>query len=52
MADLLFVFVVVAFFGLMVLLVSACDRIIGPDEPVDATERTAAPSSTEKEVAR
>ncbi len=52
MADLLFVLIVIAFFGLMVLLVKACDRIIGPDEPAEATERTAAPSSTEKEVAR
>ena len=32
MADLLFVAVTIAFFGLCVLLVKACDRIIGPDE--------------------
>ncbi len=32
MADVLFILVVVAFFGLMVLLVHACDRMIGPDE--------------------
>ena len=32
MADALFIFVVVAFFGLMVLLVKACDHIIGPDD--------------------
>jgi len=34
MADALFIFVVVAFFGLMVLLVKACDHIIGPDDAV------------------
>jgi hypothetical protein len=32
MADVIFLILVVAFFGLMVLLVKACDRIIGPDE--------------------
>jgi hypothetical protein len=32
MTDVLFVLIVVAFFGLMVLLVKACDHIIGPDE--------------------
>jgi len=31
MADVLFVAIVVGFFGLMVLLVRACDAIIGPD---------------------
>ena len=50
MADLLFVLIVVGFFGLMVLLVKACDRIIGPEEPIDSTERGPAPASTEKEV--
>ena len=34
MADVLFVAIVVGFFGLMVLLVRACDAIIGPD-PLD-----------------
>jgi len=39
MADLIFVAVILAFFGLAVLLVQACDRIIGPDPvPVDAVE--------------
>jgi hypothetical protein len=52
MADLLFVLIVVGFFGLMVLLVKACDRIIGPDEPLDSTERGAVSASTEKEAAR
>lgn len=32
MADVIFLLVVVGFFGLMVLLVKACDHIIGPDE--------------------
>lgn len=42
MADLLFVLLIVGFFGLAVLLVAACDRIIGPDPelvaPPDAEE--------------
>jgi len=32
MADLILVVLIVAFFGLMVLLVKACDHIIGPDD--------------------
>jgi hypothetical protein len=32
MADLLFVVVIIAFFAVCLLLVKACDRIIGPDE--------------------
>jgi hypothetical protein len=52
MADLLFILIVVGFFGLMVLLVKACDRIIGPDEPYDAPERTAEPAAAEAEVTR
>jgi hypothetical protein len=37
MADLWFVLVIIAFFGLCVALVWGCDRIIGPDdaEPLD-----------------
>ena len=31
MADVLFVAIIVAFFGVAVLLVRACDAIIGPD---------------------
>lgn len=31
MADLVFLTLIAAFFGLAVLLVRACDRIIGPD---------------------
>jgi uncharacterized iron-regulated membrane protein len=37
MADLLFILIVVGFFGLMVLLVKACDRIIGPDESLESS---------------
>ena len=37
MADLLFVVVIAAFFGCTVLLVKACDRIIGPDLAVVPT---------------
>jgi len=36
MADVIFVLIVVVFFGLMVLLVKACDHIIGPDELVSS----------------
>jgi hypothetical protein len=32
MADALFILIVIGFFGLMVLLVRACDHIIGPDD--------------------
>ncbi|MGZ4710999.1 MAG: hypothetical protein ACXWBN_19845 [Acidimicrobiales bacterium] len=57
MADLLFILIVVGFFGLMVLLVKGCDRIIGPDEayksPDTAAEPAAAePVASEPEVAR
>jgi len=34
MADLLFIAMMVAFFGLAVVLVRICDRIIGADEDV------------------
>ena len=40
MADVIYLLVVVAFFGLMVLLVRFCDHIIGPDDGLnDASER-------------
>lgn len=42
MADVLFILIVVAFFGLMVLLVKACDRMIGPDELAITPESAAA----------
>lgn len=35
MADLLFIAVTIAFFGLALVLVRACDRIIGPDPAPD-----------------
>ena len=35
MTDVLMVAIVVAFFALAVLLVHACDRIIGPDDESD-----------------
>jgi hypothetical protein len=42
MADLLFIALILGFFGVAVLLVAACDRIIGPDPdlvaPPDADE--------------
>ena len=41
MADLIFVLIVLGFFGLMVLLVKACDRIIGPDGPNGSTTEAA-----------
>jgi hypothetical protein len=41
MADVLFVLITIASFSLLVLLVKACDRIIGPDEPVVDTEVSA-----------
>jgi hypothetical protein len=48
MADLIFVVVIFAFFALAVLLVGACDRIIGPDPaPADATGATGATGATE-----
>jgi len=34
MADLLFIVIVIAFFGLAGLLVKVCDHIIGPEESV------------------
>lgn len=34
MVDLLFVAILAAFFALMVLFVSVCERVVGKDEPV------------------
>jgi hypothetical protein len=57
MADVIFLLVVVAFFGLMVLLVRACDHVIGPDEAaapagsiVDAADAPA-PAPSDEPVA-
>ncbi len=46
MADALFLIVVVGFFGLMVLLVKACDHIIGPDEPAESSS-TSGPAESQ-----
>ena len=35
MVDLLYIVVIIAFFGLMVLFVRWCERIIGKDDAVD-----------------
>jgi len=51
MADLLFVAIVIAFFGLMVLLVKGCDRIIGPDlTTANVSDDVAAPAEPEAPV--
>ena len=49
MADLVFVLIIVGFFGLAALFVTVCDRIIGTDEeafadapPIPEEERLAA----------
>ena len=52
-ADLLFILIVVGFFGLMVLLVKACDHIIGPDESYESYESSAElTDSTDEELDR
>jgi hypothetical protein len=43
MADVVFLALIVGFFALVVLLVRACDHIIGPDELVSAN-RAASPA--------
>jgi hypothetical protein len=49
MADLLFIAMMLAFFGLAVLLVRACDWIIGVEDDVivgaDTTDATDAPDA-------
>ncbi len=50
MADVVFLALIVGFFALTVLLVKACDRIIGPDELVTAN-RTASPADAGDETA-
>ena len=49
MVDLLLVLVMVAFFGLAVLFVKACERIVGPDVETTRVETDA--GATETEVA-
>jgi hypothetical protein len=49
MADVILLAVVVAFFALMVLLVKACEHIIGPDEltAAPADGRDSEPTATD-----
>ena len=42
MADVAFVAILIAFFALAVVLVKACDRIIGPDTAVVTADETSA----------
>ncbi len=51
MADLLFVAVIIGFFALCLLLVKACDRIIGPDELSASGAATGADEPAVPEVA-
>ena len=39
MRDLVFVFVVTAFFVLAALFVAACERVVGSDTPLDQQSR-------------
>ena len=50
MLDLLYVAVVVVFFALMLLLVRACDHIIGPDEEALGHAPRTEPDDEEAEV--
>ena len=43
MADLVFIVIIVAFFGLAVLLVRACDRIIGVDNEAKTAPKQSHP---------
>jgi hypothetical protein len=47
MADALFVLLIVAFFGLAVLLVRGCDRLVGPDPELPTA---APPAPAERET--
>lgn len=50
MADLVFVAIVVGFFGILVLLVRACDAVIGPD-PLDLDVADPSPRPDEEVAA-
>lgn len=60
MADVLLLAITAGFFGLVVLLVRACDVLIGPDprdlrpggDPPDATPAEPVPAATPAEVSR
>ena len=43
MPDVIFIFVIIAFFALMTLFVHVCDKIIGADENVVQSSRAAQP---------
>jgi hypothetical protein len=45
MADVLFVLVILAFFAVMVVLVKACDHIIGPEDLVTASRDVPTPAA-------
>ena len=45
MADVLFVLVIVVFFAAMVLLVKACDHVIGPEDLVTTSREAPAPAA-------
>ena len=45
MADVIFVLVIVGFFAALVLLVRACDHIIGPEDLVTASREAPAPAA-------
>ena len=48
MQDVIFVAVMIGFFGLCVLLVRACDWIIGPDEAAMAGSGGTSPDETDE----
>ena len=49
MVDLLLVLIMTAFFGISVLFVKACERIVGPD--MDATRVDTDTSAAQTEIA-
>jgi hypothetical protein len=51
MNDVVFVAIMLAFFGLAALFVTACDRIIGTDEEAFAGSPAAEPEPEPKSVA-
>jgi hypothetical protein len=52
MADVVYLLVIVGFFGLLVLLVKACDHIIGPDDQAARGATPAGPTGTDAEATR
>jgi hypothetical protein len=45
MGDVIFVLVIVAFFAAMVLLVRACDHVIGPEDLVTSSREVPPPAA-------